>query len=55
MLPELSWSHKIEDIVNYIDIYKKAISYFKNKYPEKILNIDLVKLSNQKEIESRKF
>ena len=55
MLPELSWSHKIEDIVNYIDIYKKTISYFKNKYPEKILNIDLVKLSNQKEIESKKI
>ena len=55
MLPELSWSHRIEDIINYIDIYKKVISYFKNKYPEKILNIDLIKLSNQKEIESKKI
>lgn len=55
MLPELSWSHRIEDIINYIDIYQEVISYFKNKYPEKILNIDLVKLSNQKEIESKKI
>ena len=54
MLPELSWSHRIEDIINYIDIYKSYF-LFKNKYPEKILNIDLVKLSNQKKLKLRKF
>lgn len=55
MLPELSWSHKIKDIIIYIDIYKEVINYFKKKYPDKILDIDLVKLSNQKEIESKKI
>ncbi len=55
MLPELSWSHKIKDIIIYIEIYKKVISYFKKKYPKKILDVDLVKLSNQKEIESKKI
>ncbi len=55
MLPELSWTHEIKDIVNYINIYKKTISYFKKKYPEKILNVDLTELSNQKEKETKKI
>ena len=55
MLPEISWTHEIKDIVNYINIYKKTISYFKKKYPEKILNVDLAELSNQKEKETKKI
>ncbi len=55
MLPELSWTHEIKDILNYINIYKKTISYFKKKYPEKILNVDLAELSNQKEKETKKI
>ena len=27
MLPELSWTHKIEDILDYINNYKKIINY----------------------------
>lgn len=55
MLPELSWSHNIEDIAQYIKTYNKAIYYFKNKYPEKILDVDLSKLSNQKEKQAKKI
>jgi Tfp pilus assembly protein PilF len=55
MLPELSWSHKVQDIIGYINIYNKAINYFKNKYPKKILDVELSKLSNQKEVETKKI
>ena len=55
MLPELSWTHEIQNIINYINIYNKTINYFKKKYPEKILNVELSKLSNQKEEEIKKI
>lgn len=45
MLPELSWSHNIEDIISYIKIYQKVVNYFKNKYPKKIIDVDLSKLT----------
>ena len=41
MLPELSWTHKIEDILDYINNYIKIISYFKTKYPKSIMDINL--------------
>ena len=49
MLPELSWTHKIEDILDYINNYKKIINYFKIKYPNIILDIDLKKFTNEAE------
>jgi Tfp pilus assembly protein PilF len=55
MLPELSWSHEIKDIVQYVEKYNKIINYFKKKYSDKILNIELSKLSNQKEREAKKI
>ena len=55
MLPELSWTHDIQDIINYINIYNKTIKFFKKKYPEKILDVELSKLSNQKESETKKI
>jgi len=55
MLPELSWSHNIKEINNYIKIYLKTIDYFKKKYPNKILDVDLSKLSNQKTTETKKI
>jgi len=55
MLPELSWTHKIKDIINYMDIYNKTINYFKKKYPKRILDVQLDKLSNQKEVEVKKI
>ncbi len=41
MLSELSWSHSLKDIDNYFKIYQKVITYFKKKFPENILDIDL--------------
>ena len=55
MLPELSWSHKIQDIFDYIDIYNKTISYFKKKYPNKIIDVELSELSNHKEKKTKKI
>ena len=49
LLPELSWTHKIEDILYYINNYLKIINFFKKKYSEKILDISLEKLTNDKE------
>ena len=55
MLPELSWGHKIQDIVDYIGIYRKTIDYFKKKYPKKIIDVELSKLSNHKEKETKRI
>jgi hypothetical protein len=55
MLPELSWTHEIQNIINYINIYNKTINYFKKKHPDKILDVELSKLSNQKERETKKI
>ncbi|MDA9950205.1 sulfotransferase, partial [Candidatus Pelagibacter sp.] len=55
MLPELSWTHKIKDIINYMGIYNKTINHFKKKYPKRILDVQLDKLSNQKEVEVKKI
>jgi len=55
MMPELSWSHRIQDIRNYIKIYQEIIEYFKKKYPDKIIDVELSKLTNEKEIETKKI
>ena len=44
MLPELSWAHSIENITNYVDNYIKVINYYKTKYPDVIMDINLEKL-----------
>ena len=49
MLPELSWTHKIEDILDYVDSYKRVINHFKIKYPNKIMDINLKKFTNEAE------
>ena len=55
MLPELSWTHKIEDILDYIDDYKKIINHFKIKYPKKIMDINLVKFTHESETYAKKI
>ncbi len=45
LLPTLSWTHKLDDIINYIDDYIKIINYFKKKYPDKIMDIKLENLT----------
>ncbi len=49
LLPTLSWTHNLNDITNYIDSYLQSINYFKKKYPEKILDVELESLTNDNE------
>ncbi len=46
MLAELPWAHSIEDIIKYIHNYIIIINYFKTKYPEAIMDINLEELTN---------
>ena len=56
LLPTLSWTHKLDDIMNYMDTYLKTINYFKIKYPDKIMDIKLENFSeNNKEIGKQIF
>ena len=48
LLPTLSWTHNLDDITNYINNYFKTISYFKKKYPDKIMDIRLEELTEDK-------
>ena len=45
MLIYLPWAHDIENIIKYIENYEHVISYFKKKYPDKILDINLENLT----------
>ena len=47
MLIYLPWTHSIDNIIKYISNYEKIMSYFKKKYPEKILDISLEKFTNK--------
>ena len=47
MLAELSWTHSINDIINYIDKYITII--YRIKYPDSIMDIDLNELTNNSE------
>lgn len=49
MLPELSWAHSIENITNYVNNYINIISYYKNKYPDIIMDIDLEQFTQNSE------
>ena len=55
LLTELSWSHKIKDIKNYVKIYNNAIDYFKEKYPNKIIDVELNNFTNNKEAETKRI
>ena len=55
LLPELSWCHTIGEIKNYIDNYNETMDYFRKKYPEKILDVNLDNLTNHKENETKKI
>ena len=49
MLSELSWTHSINDIDNYIFNYLNILKFFKKKYPNKILDLNLKKLTDNPE------
>ena len=55
LLTELSWSHNIKDIKNYVKIYNNVINYFSEKYPNKIINIELNSFTNNKEAETKRI
>ena len=55
LLSELSWSHKIKDIKNYVKIYNNVINYFNEKYPNKIINVELDNFTNNKEAETKRI
>ena len=40
-LPNIKWSHSIDNILEYIDNYLEIIEIFKKKYPSKIYTIEL--------------
>ena len=50
MLPELSWTHNIDDILSYMDNYYKVLKYFKSKYPEIIMDIKLEEFTEKSEL-----
>ena len=49
LLPTLSWTHNLNDITKYVDNYLRVIKYFKKKYPDKIMDINLEKLTIENE------
>ena len=55
MLSNLSWTHNIKDILNYVENYINIINYFKRNYPDKILDINLEDLTNHKEKTAKKI
>ncbi len=55
LLAELSWAHNLNDIKKYVRQYNITIQYFKKKYPNQILDIDLSKLTIEKEKEAKKI
>ena len=55
LLPTLSWTHNLDDIMNYVDDYIKTINYFKKKYPGKIMDIKLENLTKDNERTSKEI
>ena len=55
MLPDLPWTHSIADILNYIDNYIKIINYYENKFPNKVLSIQLENFTNRQEFYTKKI
>ena len=55
MLSELSWTHSIEDILKYVDDYYQALEYFKSKYPDQIVDINLEEFTNDSQTISKKI
>ena len=55
MLIHLPWAHSMNNISKYILNYEKVMNYFKKKYPEKILDIELEKLTADPKYYSNKI
>jgi hypothetical protein len=48
-LSNLSWTHSLEDILEYTNNYLTIIEFFKKKYPQKIFSVNLEELTLNKE------
>jgi hypothetical protein len=48
-LSKISWSHSLEDILEYTNNYLTIIEFFKKKYPNQILSVKLEELTFNKE------
>ena len=46
-LSKITWSHSIDNILEYIDNYLKIIDNFKKKYPDKIYIVELDELTRK--------
>ena len=55
MLPDLSWTHTIEDIIIYMDNYYKVLKYYKSKYPDVIMDINLEEFTENSENLTKKI
>jgi hypothetical protein len=55
MLPDLSWTHTIGDIIIYMDNYYKVLKYFKSKYPDVIMDINLEEFTENSENLTKKI
>ena len=55
MLPDLSWTHNFEDILLYMDHYRKVLKYFKSKYPDLIIDINLEEFTKKSEELSKRM
>lgn len=55
MLPELSWTHNINDILVYIENYLKIIQYFKSNNPGIIMDIELEHFTQNSEEVSKQI
>lgn len=55
MLPELPWTHSIQNILKYINDYVKIINYYEKKYFHNVLTVDLEQLTINPEISSKRI
>ena len=55
LLIHLPWAHSINDILEYILGYEKVINFYKKKYPDKILDVELEKFTSEPKIYSKEI
>jgi len=54
-LSEVPWSHNIDNIFRYFDIYYKKINFYKSKFPNFIYDLNFENFQNSPEEESKKL
>ena len=55
LLAELSWTHSIKDIITYVDNYIKILNFYKNKFSNSIMDIDLERFTENSETISKEL